>query len=319
MIYSAGFLLARRRADAPAQVYAAKFSKSSASSMSNPSPVIRWRKSAKGKTAQQQNCSQAGSVTTCVSLLLALAGTMVLSAPCNKSFAARGSDRMELLGIAHETKLDTDVTPRTVVRVAFQKKPDGWVAFPNPAAGVTLGRGAAGIADRATWTTCVDGSPRGSLTTHLLTPVSQLSLARVHVPDSGQSVPVVGAPSTLYSGWLGNVLTHKPVVLNSLPNCADPDEWRPEAFPVVQVRRILSEMRKATKGVTGCDMDGHPTPFIFEESDIAPPRESLVSNRGDRIVTLQLRRSRQVLGPCLDELLGEAWAPQTFVQRGDGS
>ncbi len=131
-----------------------------------------------------------------------------------------------------------------VVRVAFYEEDGKWKAFPTEFdTEKQLSQAVQSFPAAVTWTVCFDSRSLGSLASK--TPPSYRHYADVGVQQitSTGSVPTVGRPGTLFSGWPGGQ-TYRPLVLNSRPHCADLGRWRPEKPQADEITTIKAYLRK---------------------------------------------------------------------------
>jgi hypothetical protein len=114
------------------------------------------------------------------------------------------------------------------VRVLFYEENGQWKAFPTDFnTEKELSQAVRSFPEAVTWTICFDGRALGTLASKTPPRYSQYADIGVQQITSKGSVPTVGQPSSLFSGWPGG-RTYRPLVLNSRPYCGDSGKWRPE-------------------------------------------------------------------------------------------
>ena len=130
------------------------------------------------------------------------------------------------------------------VRVVFYKESEQWKAFPMSFNNEKeLSQVVRYFPQAVTWTICFDGRSLGSLASK--TPQSYDRYADIGMQEitSKASVPTVGQPSALFSGWPGG-RTYRPLILNSRPYCVDPSKWRPGQPQQRQISAIKDYLHK---------------------------------------------------------------------------
>ena len=101
------------------------------------------------------------------------------------------------------------------VRVAFYKEGGQWKVYPTAFnTEQELSRAVKSFPAEVSWTVCSDGRTAGSLTSKNPETLQYYKDVGTHQISSGGSVPTVGEPSELFSGWPGG-LTYRPLVLSS--------------------------------------------------------------------------------------------------------
>jgi hypothetical protein len=245
-----------------------------------------------------------------------------LVAPAS-ALATESSDlqiKVPLVAVASETKRDWGDPLITVVRVAFAKDRDRWRAFPDSSYDHEANEGPRTTVPRphaARWNVCLDGRRRGSVSTQAAGDLGAIALANVHTLAPGERTPLFGKKTTAFGGWMGTPV-HRPLILVSSDACSDPDKWMPQPFPAAQLDRVLPAFREAVRGISGCEADGRAAgPYDFPPNEVIVG-QSYASRRGDRLVTLSVRQSKEVVGSC-DGPLGEEWSPHTFAVLADGT
>lgn len=131
-----------------------------------------------------------------------------------------------------------------VVRVLFYVENGQWKSFPTDFnTEKDLSQAVRSFPEAVTWTICFDGRTLGSLASK--TPPSYSLYADIGLQQitSKGSVPTVGQPSTLFSGWPGG-RTYRPLVLNSRPYCGDSEKWHPEKPGQDEISAIKDHLRK---------------------------------------------------------------------------
>ncbi|PIU58113.1 MAG: hypothetical protein COS89_02055 [Deltaproteobacteria bacterium CG07_land_8_20_14_0_80_38_7] len=69
--------------------------------------------------------------------------------------------------------------------------------------------------------------------------------------DEKSTIPKIGEPTDLYSGWSGGD-TYRPIVLNNVPNCSDPDHWEsftPQEGLMTQLKTHIKEQFHIPKNI----------------------------------------------------------------------
>ena len=214
------------------------------------------------------------------------------------------------LAVLSEARRDWNTPEITIARIVFRRAERGWEAVERTTASAPQGR--------TTWRVCFDGHRLGDVATEPAPDLKAISLARVHQLVAGERAPWVGARSTAFSGWM-RAATHHPVVLDTADTCADPEHWKRSSWPTGLLAQVLPALKKAVAAISRCDKDGHISgPYELGRRDVIMG-DAYVSSRGDRIVTVSVRATKEVLGPCLDEMLDDNWSPQTFAVLANGT
>lgn len=231
-----------------------------------------------------------------------------------------GEIKVPLVAVASETRRHRGDPPITVVRVAFAKDRDGWRAFPDSSYAHEANEGPRTSVPRpraARWNVCLDGRRRDRVSTQAAGDLGAVAIADVHTLAPGERTPLFGKKTTAFSGWMDTPV-RRPLILVSSDACTDPDKWKPQPFPAAQLDRVLTAFRAAVRGISGCDAEGRGAgTYDFPPSEVIVG-PSHASRTGDRLVTLTVRRIKEVLGSC-DGPLGEAWSPHTFAVLADGT
>jgi hypothetical protein len=129
------------------------------------------------------------------------------------------------------------------VRVAFYKEGGQWKAYPTDFNSVQeLSQAIKSFPGEVAWTVCFDGRPFGSLTSKNPESIPLYRDVGTHQISQGGSVPTVGAPSELFSGWPGG-RTYRPLVLSSRSGCADPAGWRPAKPEAGDIDAVKNHLR----------------------------------------------------------------------------
>ena len=130
------------------------------------------------------------------------------------------------------------------VRVLFYEENGQWKTFPTDFnTEKELSQAVRSFPEAVTWTICFDGRALGSLASKTPPSYSQYADIGVQQITSKGSVPTVGQPSALFSGWPGG-RTYRPLVLNSRPYCGDSGKWRPEKPDKDEITAIKDYLRK---------------------------------------------------------------------------
>ena len=115
-----------------------------------------------------------------------------------------------------------------VVRVLFYEENGQWKTFPTDFnTEKELSQAVRSFPEAVTWTICFDGRTLGSLASKSPPSYSQYADIGLQKITSTGTVPTVGQPSDVFSGWPGG-RTYRPLVLNSRPYCGDSEKWHPE-------------------------------------------------------------------------------------------
>jgi len=113
------------------------------------------------------------------------------------------------------------------VRVLFYVENGQWKSFPTGFnTEKELSRAVRSFPEEVTWTICFDGRTLGSLASKNPPSYSLYADIGLQQITSKGSVPTVGQPSAVFSGWPGG-RTYRPLVLNSRPYCSDSEKWHP--------------------------------------------------------------------------------------------
>jgi hypothetical protein len=130
------------------------------------------------------------------------------------------------------------------VRVAFYKEDGQWKAYPaNFNNEQELSQAVKSFPAEVAWTVCFDGRSSGSLTSRNPESIRYYKDVGMHQITSKGSVPTVGKPSELFSGWPGG-LTFRPLVLSSRAVCADTGGWRPAKPDASEIDAVKDYLRK---------------------------------------------------------------------------
>ena len=129
------------------------------------------------------------------------------------------------------------------VRVAFYKEGGQWKPYPTAFdTEQELSQAIKSYPGEVAWTVCFDGRSSGSLTSKNPESILFYKDVGTHQISSGGSVPTVGTPSELFSGWPGG-RTYRPLVLSSRAGCADPAGWRPAKPEAGDIEAVKNHLR----------------------------------------------------------------------------
>ena len=151
-------------------------------------------------------------------------------------------DERPVLGVLEHN--DSEGRKWHSVRVAFYKEDGQWKAYPSAFnTEAELSGAVKSYPAEVAWTVCFDGRSPGSLTSKNPESISYYKDVGLHQLSSNRSVPTVGKPSELFSGWPGG-LTYRPLVLSSRAGCADPGGWRPAKPDAGDLANIKDYLRR---------------------------------------------------------------------------
>ena len=190
------------------------------------------------------------------------------------------------------------------VRVAFYVEDGQWKAFPTDFdTEQQLSQAVRSFPEAVTWTICFDGRALGSLASKTPPGYSRYADIGVQQITSKGSVPTIGRPNTLFSGWPGGQ-TYRPLILNSRPYCNDSGEWRPERPQEGEITSI-----KAYLGKT----------FQVSASKLSKARikvnKSYQSHiRGEKLISLDIAGIEVIPGDGDDDQNTGAWF---YLQEGE--
>jgi hypothetical protein len=106
-----------------------------------------------------------------------------------------------------------------------------------------LSRAVKSFPEEVAWTVCFDGRSTGSLTSKNPESILYYKDVGTHRISSRGSVPTVGKPSELFSGWPGGQ-TFRPLVLSSRAACADTGGWRPAPPAAGEIDAVKDYLRR---------------------------------------------------------------------------
>ena len=154
---------------------------------------------------------------------------------------AQPDERLTLGVLEHH---NSEGKRRHSVRVAFYKEGGQWKAYPtNFDTEEELSRAVKSFPEEVAWTVCFDGKSAGSLASKNPASILYYKDVGTHQISSQASVPTVGKPSELFSGWPGG-LTYRPLVLSSRASCADPGDWRPAQPAAGEIAAVRDYLRR---------------------------------------------------------------------------
>ena len=183
------------------------------------------------------------------------------------------------------------------VRVAFYKEGGQWKAYPAGFENVEeLSRAVKSFPAEVAWTVCFDGRATGSLTSKNPESILYYKDVGMHQLTSGGSVPTVGKPSELFSGWPGG-LTYRPLVLSSRADCADPAGWRPASPGAGEMDAVRNYLRKEYR-VPAAKMS---------KAKVTANKSYGSQTRGARLVSLNIAGAEVIPGAGEDDGNVNAW------------
>ncbi|HUA14912.1 MAG TPA: hypothetical protein VMG31_06420 [Verrucomicrobiae bacterium] len=142
--------------------------------------------------------------------------------------ATRSFAQNVILGVLEESKGHYAGEPNyRDVRVIFQKTGDVWQPFPsncdNQACLKSL---TSTYPDETTWTIAFDGKNLGQVASHAPSDFRWYSDIGQQAIISANPVPTVGTRSAEFGGYT-EASVYRPLVANSKPYFADPEQWKP--------------------------------------------------------------------------------------------
>lgn len=183
------------------------------------------------------------------------------------------------------------------VRVAFFKEDNQWKAFPSSFhTEAELSQAVRSFPESVAWTVCSDGRGVGTLASKNLPTVSFYKDVGMHRITSGGSVPTVGKPSELFSGWPGGQ-TYRPLVLNSRADCADSGQWRPEKPAAGEVDAIREYLRVNFKAAAS----------KLSKAKLAANKSYGSRARGAKLVSLNISGAEVIPTSEEDDQNKDAW------------
>lgn len=182
------------------------------------------------------------------------------------------------------------------IRIAFKKDQGLWKAyrsnFDTPEALETSGRYFPGS---VFWNVCFDGRRIGSLRSRNPKSIDRYFKVGMHEIESGGTIPKIGEPSILFSGFMGGEI-YRPLLLNSQSYCSDPELWKPyrparsdidavydflkKKYQVSQQRAVKAkvEVNKSYKSQSG---DAKLVSLTITGAEIIPYTDDFTENNKD--------------------------------------
>ena len=183
------------------------------------------------------------------------------------------------------------------VRVAFYKEGGQWKAYPtNFNTEKELAQAVKSFPAEVAWTVCFDGKPNGSLTSKNPESISYYKDVGLHQVSSGGSVPTVGKPSEMFSGWPGG-LTYRPLVLSSRADCADPAGWRPAKAEAAEVEAVKDYLRTEYRA----------SPAKLSKAKVAANKSYGSQTRGAKLVSLNIAGAEIIPASGDDDRNKDVW------------
>lgn len=183
------------------------------------------------------------------------------------------------------------------VRVAFHKEGGRWKAYPASFDTVEeLSRAVKSFPAEVAWTVCSDGRSVGSLASKNPESILYYKDVGTHQISSDGSVPTVGKPSELFSGWSGG-LTYRPLVLSSRANCADPGGWRPAKPDAGEMDGIKDYLRREYR-VSAAKMS---------KAKVKANKSYGSQTRGAKLVSLTIAGAGVIPASGEDDQTADAW------------
>jgi hypothetical protein len=189
------------------------------------------------------------------------------------------------------------------VHVAFFRSREGWLAV--------------GVPPRSgEWAICSNRRTAGRIATRLRsTPMPVSNLRWIHDLSSQTKFQFVGERSHLFAGWMGGYV-YRPIVLNSVDGCGDPEHWRPREDLRGLWPQVETTLREVVKNIYDCDSKGKHIPFELRASDLIV-EEGYVSDLGAILASVSVRRPPGLLERC-ELLSGPEWKSHTMAIMPDG-
>ena len=183
------------------------------------------------------------------------------------------------------------------VRVAFQKEGGRWKTYPTD---FNTEQELAGSVNsypaEVAWTVCSDGRSAGSLTSKNPESVRSYKDVGTHQISSKGSVPTVGQPSELFSGWPGG-RTYRPLVLSSGTTCADPGVWRPAKPDAADLDAVRDYLRRE-----------HNVPAAkMSKAKVTPNKSYGSQTRGAKLVSVNIAGAEVIPASGEDDQNMDVW------------
>lgn len=189
------------------------------------------------------------------------------------------------------------------VHVAFFRSREGWLAVGVPP-------------KSGEWALCSNRRIAGRIATRLRSnPMPVSNLRWIHDLSSQTKFQFMGERSHLFAGWMGGNV-YRPIVLNSVDRCGDPENWRPREDLRGLRPQVETTLREVVKNIYDCDSKGKHIPFELRASDLIV-EEGYLSDLGAILVSLSVRRPPGLLERC-ELLSGPEWKSHTMAIMPDG-
>lgn len=183
------------------------------------------------------------------------------------------------------------------IRVAFYKENGRWKAYPATFnTEEELSRAVKPFPAEVAWTVCFDGRSSGSLTSKNPERILSYQDVGTHQITSHGSVPTVGKPSELYSGWPGG-LTYRPLVLSSRNGCADPGAWRPAKPDAGEIDGIKDYLRREHR-LSAANMS---------KAKVTANKSYGSQTRGAKLISLTIGGAKLIPASEEDDRNADAW------------
>jgi hypothetical protein len=254
--------------------------------------------------AKLMNSSSSGAFCTAI-LIVSAVFSMTISLCAQGQIVYVGlveDDRMKLFKAD-----DSAPVSQRVIVPAFAKDSSGWKPIRE-------------LKKNVKWTVAFDGKnlgavasePRGAPeVTVQPNPVESSGYPHeVHkILTAANRVPSIGQPAGKFSGAFGG-LVRRPLVVVSMPNFNDPDQWKRSTLPAELTQPVYEGFRQAYGHLRECDKDGEPL-----QHDWRVPNSELGivgtyrSNKGSFLVQTHLKRHRCVfnVNDNVKDLSGTQW------------
>jgi hypothetical protein len=183
------------------------------------------------------------------------------------------------------------------VRVAFFKEGGQWKPYPTNFNTVEeLSQAVKSFPAEVAWTICFDGKSAGSLTSKNPESILFYKDVGIHQVSSDGTVPTVGRPSEVFSGWPGGQ-TYRPLVLNSRVNCADPAGWRPAKIEAGEVDAVKDYLRREQR----------VSAAALSKARVTPNKSYGSQTRGAKLLSLTIKGAEVIKGSGEDDQNVDAW------------
>ncbi|HXQ39715.1 MAG TPA: hypothetical protein VN821_00510 [Candidatus Udaeobacter sp.] len=194
----------------------------------------------------------------------------------------------------------------SVVRVAFRRAADGWVAFPDDIGNLDqLQSASQQFPASLDWTIAFDGKSLGRIESARPKQWLAFSDIGLHFLLAGERVPHVGNPGSDFAQWGADGAVYRPLILVSAPNVQDPDGWQRAAGDDSLVRSGMDSFRAAVQKEN--------TKFKLEDG-----KGELLKAYRSRSGSLLFALIVTGQAPAPDEVPGPEWSPHWFVTDSSG-